>query len=118
MHFPLSRIVYSALTAQIRQNYYNTLVEVQLNQLHKPVLLNEVIDSFSIFENHSKRTSDLTSNLIYFDGTYGRGGHFRAIQKKFSPAISYLTDQDSEAIKQALHEWEDLVKVGKVRVFH
>lgn len=89
-----------------------------MNQLHKPVLLSEVIDSFSIFENHNKRTRDLASDLIYFDGTYGRGGHFRAIQKKFSPAISYLTDQDSEAIKQANIEWEDLVKVGKVRIFH
>ncbi|AGH96248.1 16S rRNA (cytosine(1402)-N(4))-methyltransferase RsmH [Pseudobdellovibrio exovorus] len=81
-----------------------------MSQLHKPVLLNEVVDSYSIFEERT--------DLIYFDGTFGRGGHFRAIQQKFSPELSYITDQDLAAIAQANTEWKNEIESGKVRVFH
>ncbi len=81
-----------------------------MNQIHKPVLLNEVLDSFSIFKGRT--------DLVYFDGTYGRGGHFRAVLEKFNPAISYLTDQDQAAIDQAQRDWAEQVKNNKVKIFH
>ena len=81
-----------------------------MNQTHKPVLLNEVLDSFAVFETRN--------DLVYFDGTYGRGGHFRAVHEKFAPEISYLTDQDQTAISQATAEWSDFLESGKVRIFH
>lgn len=56
--------------------------------------------------------------MVYFDGTYGRGGHFRAIQEKYLPAISYLTDQDFTAIEQAQVDWAASIKNGSVKVFH
>ena len=92
------------------ENYYNTLVEVYLIQLHKPVLLNEVLDSFAAFKGQS--------DLAFFDGTYGRGGHFRAIQEKFSPELSYLIDQDQIAIQQAQIEWAGPIKKVSVKIFH
>lgn len=81
-----------------------------MNQIHKPVLLNEVLDSFFIFKGKT--------DLVYFDGTYGRGGHFRAVQEKFNPAISYLTDQDQAAIDQAQLDWAEQIKNNKVKIFH
>ena len=81
-----------------------------MNPTHKPVLLGEVIDSFAVFEARG--------DLVYFDGTYGRGGHFRAVLDKFKPETAYLTDQDQTAITQATEEWADFLKTGKVRIFH
>ena len=57
-------------------------------------------------------------DLSYFDGTYGRGGHFRAVVNRFHPAKAYLTDQDQTAIDQAQLEWADEIKSGKVKSFH
>ncbi|MBY0553786.1 16S rRNA (cytosine(1402)-N(4))-methyltransferase RsmH [bacterium] len=81
-----------------------------MSQLHKPVLLNEVLDSYS----------ELGANphLVYFDGTYGRGGHFRAVQQKYSPSLSFITDQDETAIQQAHADWNEQIKSGKIKVFH
>jgi 16S rRNA (cytosine1402-N4)-methyltransferase len=78
--------------------------------LHKPVLLNEVLDGFADF---SGRT-----DLVYFDGTYGRGGHFRAIIEKFKPVLSFATDQDLDAVSAAENEWASQIADGSVRIFH
>ena len=62
-------------------------------QLHKPVLLKEVIESF---ENLSDR-----KDLTYFDGTFGRGGHYQALRDRYFPKAAFATDQDHEAIAHA-----------------
>lgn len=77
---------------------------------HKPVLLNEVLDGFA---DISSRT-----DLVYFDGTYGRGGHFRAIYEKFRPQISFATDQDLDAVHVAEKDWHAEIARGSVRIFH
>lgn len=38
--------------------------------------------------------------------------------EKFNPESAYLTDQDQSAITQATTEWAELLKLGKVRIFH
>jgi 16S rRNA (cytosine1402-N4)-methyltransferase len=81
-----------------------------LSELHIPVLLNEVLGAFSSFSERK--------DLVYFDGTYGRGGHFRAIKKQYHPALSFLTDQDEAAIKQAQSDWGAEISSGKVTVRH
>lgn len=81
-----------------------------MNQTHKPVLLNEVLDSFSVFGSKG--------DLVYFDGTYGRGGHFRAILERYNPEIAVLTDQDFTAIQQAARDWAQPIEAGRVRIFH
>jgi 16S rRNA (cytosine1402-N4)-methyltransferase len=81
-----------------------------LSDLHKAVLLNEVVDSFS--------TLELRSDLIYLDGTYGRGGHFRAIRSKYAPQKCFIVDQDQVAIQQAHHEWEIQTQEQSIEIFH
>lgn len=58
---------------------------------HVPVLLNEVLDSFSVFANKQA--------LSYLDGTFGRGGHFSAIVEKYQPKSKTACDQDLSAIE-------------------
>ncbi len=78
--------------------------------VHVPVLLNEVLQSFSNLKN--------AKNLVYFDGTYGRGGHFRAIQKIYPLEMAVLADQDVDAVAAAETEWKDLIAQKKVQVIH
>lgn len=81
-----------------------------MSQEHKPVLLREVLESFSTLRDRPE--------LIYYDGTYGRGGHFRAVQAEYSPVISYVTDQDQAAVDQARADWAEPIAAGRVRVYH
>lgn len=81
-----------------------------MSEVHVPVLLNEVVDSFSNFLNEK--------NLVYYDGTYGRGGHFREIQKIYQPNTSFITDQDLFAIQQAEESLAKQVQDKSVHIFH
>ncbi len=80
------------------------------SQKHIPVLLNEVLNSFLPLKN--------SKDLTYFDGTYGRGGHFREINRIYSLSKALLADQDLEAISAANTEWDQLIQSGKIKVFH
>lgn len=67
---------------------------VQLaSPLHVPVLLKEVLDSFGSLSNRN--------GLVYFDGTFGRGGHYQAIRDSYTLKEAWATDQDQEAIAYA-----------------
>lgn len=57
--------------------------------MHIPVLLNEVIAAFSSF-NEKK-------DLIYFDGTFGRGGHYTKLNQIYNFSKAFATDQDIQA---------------------
>jgi len=57
---------------------------------HLPIMLNEVIDALSI-----------KTNGIYVDGTFGRGGHSRAILNKLTLGQLVVFDQDERAIETA-----------------
>lgn len=72
--------------------------------MHKPVLLNEIIDAFLSMRDKN--------DLCYFDGTFGRGGHYSALKSKYSISQAIATDQDLEAIKYA-HE-----KFPEVQIHH
>ncbi len=74
-----------------------TLVEVLM---HVPVLLNEVIDAFSTFKEKT--------NLIYFDGTFGRGGHYLKLKNSFKISSAYATDQDLSAIQYAAEKFPEV----------
>lgn len=62
----------------------------ETKKAHVPVLLNEVIESFSSLKDRS--------DLVYVDGTFGRGGHFEALQKQYQIVKAIGCDQDLEAI--------------------
>lgn len=64
-----------------------------MSEVHVPVLFNEVMESFSVLAGRK--------DLIYFDGTFGRGGHAQGIFEKYKPQKMYASDQDLIAIKHA-----------------
>ena len=68
--------------------------------MHIPVLLNEVIEAFSNLR--SKK------DLSYFDGTFGRGGHYSALKKAYSISRAYATDQDLQAIAYAQQNFPEV----------
>lgn len=57
---------------------------------HLPIMLNEVLDALSI-----------KSDGIYVDGTFGRGGHSRAILNQLITGHLVVFDQDERAIETA-----------------
>lgn len=65
--------------------------------MHRPVLLDEVIEALNI-QAHGK----------YVDGTFGRGGHSRAILDYLAPTGRLLmVDRDPEAIEVARTTYQD-----------
>ncbi len=57
-------------------------------------------------------------NLIYFDGTFGRGGHFKEVQRNFSLKKALIADQDLEAIASAKNEFSELIASDKLVLHH
>ena len=64
-----------------------------MSAVHVPVLFKEVIDSFSVFEKRA--------DLVYFDGTFGRGGHAIGVFEKYRPVKMFASDQDLIAVEHA-----------------
>ncbi len=59
--------------------------------LHRPVLLREVLDGLAV-----------QADGIYLDGTFGRGGHAAAILERLGPeGRLYAIDKDPEAVRVA-----------------
>ena len=69
-------------------------------QLHTPVLLTEVLDSYADFSSRK--------HLIYFDGTFGRGGHYKAIKEKYNLQTALASDQDHEAVEFAQNNFPEV----------
>lgn len=66
-------------------------------QTHIPVMLKEVIEGL-----------DIRPDGIYADGTFGRGGHSRAILERLGPAGRLLAmDKDPQAITWAQEQFGD-----------
>lgn len=81
-----------------------------MEYLHKPVLLQEVLDSFAVFHDQKE--------LCFYDATYGRGGHFSAIRQIYKPALCYATDQDLQAYRQAEKDWSTELQSETVKIYH
>lgn len=75
--------------------------------MHKPVLLNEVIMYASEIEP-----------LLILDGTFGRGGHTRALLARNTRAQVDAFDQDSEAIAFGRETFADEIAAGRLRLHH
>src|SRR5690554_15492 len=62
---------------------------------HKPVLLEEAVASLAI-----------KSDGYYLDGTFGRGGHSRAVMAQLSQQGRLFTlDKDPQAVQAGQEEW-------------
>jgi len=80
-----------------------------MSDSHVPVMLQEVL---SIFRETNRPVGDI------FDGTFGRGGHSRALLEAFSNARLWAFDQDADAISFAKTQFADLAKQGRAHFFH
>lgn len=80
---------------------------------HVPVMAQEVLRSFSCFE---ERESD--PELRYFDGTFGRGGHYALIRNVFPRLKAVVFDQDLSAVQHAQNQFKTEVQIGDLLVQH
>ena len=81
-------------------------------QLHKPVLVNEILKGF---KDHF---SDYKSFCI-LDGTFGCGGHYQVLKESFGKRLNYIAfDQDKEAIKYAEDNFSKAIENKELEVFH
>lgn len=86
------------------------LTKVGLSPEHYPVLAQEIADAFAVFQDRS--------DLTYFDGTFGRGGHYRVMKKLFPHLRAVVMDQDIQAIESAHSQFPTEVQSGELRILH
>lgn len=67
---------------------------------HVPVLAEEVIAAFDSLIRKN--------NLSYFDGTFGRGGHYTLLKNKYNITRAVATDQDLQAIAYAKENYPEV----------
>lgn len=86
------------------------LTKVEFSREHYPVLWREVVEAFKKFEG--------AEEVVYFDGTFGRGGHTGLILNLFPNAKAIVFDQDLTAIEFAKQKFPTEVQNGRLRVIH
>lgn len=74
---------------------------------HRPVFLNEVL---SVFKAKAGPVRTV------FDGTFGRGGHTRAILEAWPEAKAWVFDHDQEAIDFAHENFRDEINKGRLHL--
>ena len=75
--------------------------------LHKPVLLEEILQIYK----QSK-----AEPMTYWDGTFGRGGHLRAVLEQFPQIKAYAMDRDHDAIRFAQESFATEISAGKLEL--
>lgn len=85
-------------------------LQVKFAPEHFPVMVNEILEGFEVFRQ--------IENPRYFDGTFGRGGHYRTM-KEFLPQMSAVVfDQDQQAIQFAQEHFSTEVQNQKLHIVH
>lgn len=85
--------------------------------LHIPVMLKEIL----AMAEPCLATSQLNPNNLakrYFDGTFGRGGHLRAILDKFPETVAIAMDRDLDAIAFAEKNFAEMMGREQLKVLH
>lgn len=77
---------------------------------HEPVLLQEVLGAFYPLRNHP--------HPHYFDGTFGRGGHYSAVKFLIPQLHASVTDQDLRAIEFGKENFRTEVEKGQLKFYH
>jgi 16S rRNA (cytosine1402-N4)-methyltransferase len=87
----------------------NSRPELPGEGLHKPVFLEDVLTVF-------RAKQGVVSNL--FDGTFGRGGHTRAIMHEYPSAKMVAFDWDEEAIRFGREKFAAEIESGRLHLVH
>ncbi len=77
---------------------------------HYPVLLQEVLAAFYPYRQKPDAT--------YFDGTFGRGGHYSAMRYVIPQMKATVMDQDLAAVEFAKTRFQTEVEKGQLNVIH
>ncbi len=80
---------------------------------HIPVLLSEILEMFAPVVESQPGVP-----LRYFDGTFGRGGHLKAILEKYPQVSAVATDQDPDAILFAQENFKEWIASGRLQIHH
>jgi 16S rRNA (cytosine1402-N4)-methyltransferase len=83
-----------------------------MGQLHTPVMLKEVLS----FATPLLRNDGF--KVAYLDGTFGRGGHLKAILEIAPEATAVGLDRDLEAIEYGRKEMENWVANDRLKLIH
>lgn len=86
------------------------LTKVGISPEHEPVMIHEVVEAFSPLRERE--------GLVYFDGTFGRGGHYRVMKYLFPRLRAVVMDQDTQAIAYAENEFPTQVQSGELKIIH
>lgn len=73
-------------------------------------MVREILEGFADLRERSP--------LRYFDGTFGRGGHLRAVLSNFPQVEAVAMDQDLTAIEYAQKSLPTEVQSGRLRLVH
>jgi 16S rRNA (cytosine1402-N4)-methyltransferase len=80
-------------------------------KLHIPVLLEEILNEFMPVIARD-------TELRYFDGTFGRGGHLQAMLEKNPTLKAIAFDRDPQAIEYAKSNFSEDIKAGRLEIVH
>lgn len=89
--------------------------KVESSAEHLPVLLEEITKCFSVY---FERKNTGGNDLKYFDGTFGRGGHYAEILALYPEIKSVVMDQDKDAIYHAQKNFSTQVESGMLQIIH
>jgi 16S rRNA (cytosine1402-N4)-methyltransferase len=81
----------------------------KVTEFHQPVFLSEVLTVF-------RRKQGAVNNA--FDGTFGRGGHTRAMMAEFPEAKFVGMDWDETALKFGKANFSDDIEAGRLMLVH
>ena len=86
-------------------------------QDHIPVLLKQVTDLLWPEQNNNL-FHKTPSEIRYFDGTFGRGGHYQALKSLIPEMTALVCDQDLDAVEFAQNKFTTEVQSGRLLVQH
>lgn len=86
-----------------------------MSDLHIPVLLNPLLEMFApaIAEAEAHRPGQ---PIRYFDGTFGRGGHLKALLERHPQLSAVACDQDPEAIIYGEKHFAQWIASGRLQM--
>lgn len=97
---------------EIKEEFTPPKVELSIDfsKEHYPVMLQEVLAAFYPYRSQQ--------DVSYFDGTFGRGGHYMAIRQVVPQMKATVMDQDLAAIEYAKNRFQTEVQKGDLEVIH
>ena len=87
-------------------------IEANNEKLHVPVMLEEILQELA------PALGGDVADLRYFDGTFGRGGHLRALLNAYPNLKAVAFDRDPEAIEYGQTQFQKEIADGRLQLVH